>query len=437
MAVRKRAGFKGVSSPKLTALKAQRDAANKRLVSANARIKAAEAKSKSANIRIKNAKRKIAKLKRKSSPRKSPQAHLTGVTRGKIHALSKPPKKTPKKTQRGVVKARGGGPASRPLSKVLSNSFMNPFPEAAAFQNPFTLGWRVVKGAKINPKTGRAHKTAHTEVTKTEGTVEMFEGGQPGIIGQPVGTGQYPISFVKTGDKLVKKVGKKKVFTVAASGDAAQSMKPTVFLKDEGGEDFAKAGAWWSDYTGIIAAGKVEKGGGQPGYGKGGIGPSEAQKDQPGWYLKPKDGKGEFKVTGPAGGYRVLSGKGKTKTWAGASSRLEAGAQPGGKHAFEKWFRFLSPEQQAQVKTTFKGESGLYKSTLDTDRGKYYGGGVKTTAPKVTAASLTKVIGALPSEKLAMGLKKMPAKVQEDVARFGYNNLSITNKQKLIGFANE
>ena len=410
------------------------EAANKRIENANIRIKAA-------NARIKTAKRKIAKLKRKSSPRKSPQAH-----RPLHHALSKPPKKAPKKTQRGVVKARGGGPASRPLSRAGGSmaGFFNPFPQAAAFQNPFKLGWNVVKkGGKtvINTRTGRAHKTANTEIQRTEGQVDTFEGGQSGILGMPVGTGQKDITFVKSGDKVVKKIGKK-TYKRATGGDAAYSMEPNVFLKETGGEDFTKAGEWWSDYTKLTVAGKVEKGKGQPGYGKGGVGPSEAQKDQPGWYMKPKaggvlkDSPEAYKVSGPAGGYRVMAGKGKTKTWAGGSTRIEAGAQPGGKWAYEKWFKFLTPGEQEGVKKSFKGSEGLYKSTLDADRGARYGTG-KAKPAVVTSKSLTAALNSLPVNTLANALKKMPEQIQKDVGSYGVRNLTDKNKQKLLGFASE
>ena len=153
MAVRKRTGFKGVSSPKLTALKAQRNAANKRLATANAQIKAAKAKSKAAKARSKSA---IVRSK---------------VAKKKIQKIKSKHRSKSIQTQRGVVKARGGGPASRPLSKVLSNSFMNPFPEAAAFQNPFTLGWRVVKGAKINPKTEAIRRSPYPWSMKVSLTI--------------------------------------------------------------------------------------------------------------------------------------------------------------------------------------------------------------------------------------------------------------------------
>ena len=419
MAVRKRTGFKVQKRKSSTRL----EAANKRLASANARIKAAnaqtkaaKARSKAAKVRIKVAKKKIQKIKSKSKARKI-------------------------QTQRGVIKARGGGPA-RPASKLQGQldsaigGFMNPFPEAAAFQNPFTLGWRVLKGAKVDPKTGRQYRTAHTETTLTKGEVEIFEGGQPGILGMPVGTGQKDITFVKSGDKIVKKVGKK-TYTKATGGDVAYSMEPNVFLKEEGGEDFTAASAWWSDYTKLTVAGKTEKGKGQPGYGKGGVGPSEAQKDQPGWYMKPKAGQGEFKVSGPAGGYRVLAGKGKTKTWAGGSTRIEAGAQPGGKWAFEKWFKFLTPEKQTEVKKTFLGGEGLYRSTLDAERAAKYGGKATKTA-KVTSASLAAAVKGLSTEVFAKALKMMPEGVQKDVGRFGKDKgLTFKNKEKLLGYAAE
>ena len=293
----------------------------------------------------------------------------------------------------------------------------------------------------MNTKTGRVHKTAHTETTLTGGDIQTFEGGMPGILGMPVGTGQKDITFVKSGDKVVKKIGKK-TYQRATSGDAAYSMEPNVFLKETGGEDFTKAGEWWSDYTKLTVAGKVEKGKGQPGYGKGGVGPSEAQKDQPGWYMKPKaggvlkDSPEAYKVSGPAGGYRVMAGKGKTKTWAGGSTRIEAGAQPGGKWAYEKWFKFLTPGEQEGVKKSFKGSEGLYKSTLDADRGARYGTG-KAKPAVVTSKSLTAALNSLPVNTLANALKKMPEQIQKDVGSYGVRNLTDKNKQKLLGFASE
>jgi hypothetical protein len=219
-------------------------------------------------------------------------------------------------------------------------------------------------------------------------------------------------------------------------------MEPNVFLKETGGEDFTKAGEWWSDYTKLTVAGKVEKGKGQPGYGKGGVGPSEAQKDQPGWYMKPKaggvlkDSPEAYKVSGTAGGYRVMAGKGKTKTWAGGSTRIEAGAQPGGKWANEKWFKFLTPGEQEGVKKSFKGSEGLYKSTLDADRGARYGTG-KAKPAVVTSKSLTAALNSLPVNTLANALKKMPEQIQKDVGSYGVRNLTDKNKQKLLGFASE
>ena len=119
MAVRKRTGFKvqkGKSSERLKA-------ANKRLAIANAQIKAAKARSKVAKERSKVAKARIKVAKQKVK------------SKSKARAIQ---------TKRGVVKARGGGPAKGPTvakrGGVGLGSLFNPFPEAAAYQNPFTLG---------------------------------------------------------------------------------------------------------------------------------------------------------------------------------------------------------------------------------------------------------------------------------------------------------
>ena len=159
MAVRKRTGFKvqkGKSSERLKA-------ANKRLAIANAQIKAAKARSKVAKERSKVAKARIKVAKQKVK------------SKSKARAIQ---------TKRGVVKARGGGPAKGPTvakrGGIGLGSLFNPFPEAAAFQAPFKLGWSVVReggkaGGKavINPRTKKPLSKAHVEKQPTSGEVEI------------------------------------------------------------------------------------------------------------------------------------------------------------------------------------------------------------------------------------------------------------------------
>ncbi|MAE59192.1 MAG: hypothetical protein CME69_09940, partial [Halobacteriovorax sp.] len=346
-------------------------------------------------------------------------------------------------SQRGVVKARGGGPATKhaQLAGQALNTFFNPFPEAAAFQAPLKLAWKTVLGeggkAVINPRTKKPLRKANVALQPTEGAVEVFEGGMPGILGTPIGTGQYPISFVKTGDKIVKKVGKKKVFTSAVAGDAAETMRPDMnpygyasLVKPGGEEDFAAAGAWWSDYTKLVISGKVEKGTGQPGYGKGGVGPSEQQKSQPGWYTKPKAGQGEYKVSSKAGDYRVMAGKGKTKTWIGGSTRLEGGSQPGGAYAFKQWFDKLLPSEQTHVKKTFLGEGGLYKSVLDSERGARWTG--KSKPPKPKPSDMNVIWKTLTPEVQTQALGASSEAQRLSYQKWGFRGMNPTDKKSLL-----
>lgn len=413
MAVRKRTGFKGVSSPKLTALKAQRNAANKRLATANAQIKAAKAKSKAAKARSKAA---IVRSK---------------VAKKKIQKIKSKHRSKSIQTQRGVVKARGGGPA-RPASKLQGQiggameGFFNPFPQAAAFQAPLKLAWKTVldKAGKtvINPRTKKPQREAYTVNQPTSGEVEVFEGGMPGILGMPVGTGQ-PL-FMKSGDKIVKT--NRKTYTAGVSGDIAESKRPDMnpkgydpLVKPGGGEDFAAAGAWWSDYTKLTFTGKSQPGGGQPGP------VSKRQASQPGWYIKPdKEGKGG-KLTSPAGTYRVLAGKGKTRVWAGSSSRLEAGSQPGGGWAFKKWLDYLTPSEQEGVRKSFTGPADLLATT----------GGRRITDRAVKKTTVTDLNAAwknLRVEAQATALKGSTEAQRKSYGQWGFRGMNPADKKALL-----
>lgn len=352
MAVRKRTGFKGVSSAKLTSLKAQRDAANKRLVTANERIKVA-------NERSKVAKKKMQKIKSKHRSK----------------SIQK---------QRGVVKARGGGPA-RPASKLQGqiggamDGFFNPFPQAAAYQAPVVKVWSTVaKTASVGGvKSTKSWRQPRIKKQTTGATLKKVTGGSKTVIGQP----------------------ESRDYMAVTGGDAFKQKRPIVAMTtDKGGQivpDFAAAGEWFSEYIRIPIVGVAEKGLGQPkGLGK-------VIEERTMGIATRRDQFGREKLT-------VQAGSGKTKTYIHQSSRLEAGQN----------LKALKPSD----KITTRLAKGIPPSPKLR----------KSGTPTKKMINLNKEwmnIGAIARAK---ALKAHGATTEKTVTRYGFDSLSDNLKKQIL-----